>query len=561
MTSLVLSSAPLSEEYRHRLVGMLGKHLVFAHLAEVRRQPPLATLRHLRAAAAEGCYIAIEDDSSRAVLPILQAIGSATWPRRLQLIHEDLSTSGVSSARFPLAVAATLSATVTGSIAARRASAELKQLRSAARVELATPSPRRLLYINANLWFGLKAGGSVGHVAGVVNAFSRRGLDVSLATSPDPVMIAPSVHVKRLAPPASLGLPFELNYYSFQRYVVQVLARESTDLCYQRLSIGSYAGVVLSRRLSVPLVIEWNGSEAWIARNWGRRLRYEELALAAEDVSLKHAHIVVTVSVALRDELVERGVEPDRIVCHPNGVDPAIFDPERFSPAACAALRIDHNIPEHSIVVTFLGTFGRWHGAHVLARAIRKLGDTRADWLAKMGVRFLFVGEGPKLADVKDAIRASPAAPFVCFTGLVPQAMAPAYLAASDIVVAPHVPNADGSPFFGSPTKLFEYMAMGCAIVASDLDQLGDVLCDGIDVHRLTGRSLGDDSSATAILVPPGDADALATGIEFLVDRPAWRGILGRNARQLALRRYTWDHHVAAILERMELIGSTPRAT
>jgi len=561
MTSLVLSSAPLSEEYRKRLQGAFGENLAFTHLAEIRRQPPLAALKRLRAAATEHCYIAIEDDSSSAVLPILQAIGSATWPRRLQLIHADLSTSALSHARLPLAAAATVSATVKGRIAVRTAAAELEQLRHADRIEVAAAAPSRLLYLNANLWFGLKVGGSVGHVAGVVNAFSRRGLDVSLATAPDPVMIGPSVHLVRLAPPASLALPFELNYYSFQRYVVQSLMREPMDLCYQRLSIGSYAGVITSRRRRVALVIEWNGSEAWAARHWGRRLRYESLALAAEDVSLRHAHIVVTVSAALRNELIQRGIDSDRVVCHPNGVDPTIFDPKRFSPAALAALRSDHNIPEHGIVVTFLGTFGRWHGADVLARAIRKLGDTRADWLAKMCVRFLFVGEGPMLGDVKDALHASRAAPFVRFTGLVPQAEAPAYLAASDVVVAPHVPNADGSPFFGSPTKLFEYMAMGRAILASDLDQLGEVLCDGINVRLLSGLNLGGETSATAILLPPRDEEALANGIGFLVDNPGWRVALGRNVRELALRRYTWDHHVSAILERMEFIGSLPRAT
>ncbi len=59
------------------------------------------------------------------------------------------------------------------------------------------------------------------------------------------------------------------------------------------------------------------------------------------------------------------------------------------------------------------------------------------------------------------------------------QSEAPTYLAISDIVVSPTVPNPDGSPFFGSPTKLFEYMAMGKPIVASDLDQIGEVLTPG----------------------------------------------------------------------------------
>src|SRR5260370_4712029 len=111
MSWLVLSSAPLSEEYRTRLLENFDEHLVFTHLAEIRRQSPLAALKRLRAAATQTCYLAIEDDSSRAVLPILQAIGSATWPRRMRLINADLSTSGLSSARFPFAVAATLSAT------------------------------------------------------------------------------------------------------------------------------------------------------------------------------------------------------------------------------------------------------------------------------------------------------------------------------------------------------------------------------------------------------------------------------------------------------------------
>jgi hypothetical protein len=52
----------------------------------------------------------------------------------------------------------------------------------------------------------------------------------------------------------------------------------------------------------------------------------------------------------------------------------------------------------------------------------------------------------------------------------------PAYLDACDILASPHVPSIDESEFFGSPTKLFEYLAMEKGIVASRLGQVGEVI-------------------------------------------------------------------------------------
>jgi len=59
----------------------------------------------------------------------------------------------------------------------------------------------------------------------------------------------------------------------------------------------------------------------------------------------------------------------------------------------------------------------------------------------------------------------------VVFAGHVEHAQVPALLDACDILLSPHVPLEDGSEFFGSPTKLFEYMAMGKGIIASRLGQ------------------------------------------------------------------------------------------
>jgi glycosyltransferase involved in cell wall biosynthesis len=127
-------------------------------------------------------------------------------------------------------------------------------------------------------------------------------------------------------------------------------------------------------------------------------------------------------------------------------------------------------------------------------------------------------------------------------TGRVQQDSAPTYLAAADVLVSPHVPNPDGTPFFGSPTKIFEYMAMGRGIVASALGQLADVLDDG----------------RTALLVPPGDEAALAAGLEKLIMSRQLRESLGTNARAVVEESYTWRIHTRRIIERLaEILGET----
>ena len=103
------------------------------------------------------------------------------------------------------------------------------------------------------------------------------------------------------------------------------------------------------------------------------------------------------------------------------------------------------------------------------------------------------------------------------------------------MLVSPHVPNPDGTPFFGSPTKLFEYMAMGKGIVASNLDQIGEVLEDG----------------KTALLTPPGDVDALASAMARLAADAALRECLGGEARRVALERHTWRAHTQRTLDRL----------
>jgi glycosyltransferase involved in cell wall biosynthesis len=204
------------------------------------------------------------------------------------------------------------------------------------------------------------------------------------------------------------------------------------------------------------------------------------------------------------------------------------------------------------VVAAFVGTFGAWHGVEVLAQAIKQLAETNAAWLRKHKVHFLIVGDGLRMPQVREILSDASCQPFFTLTGLVPQAEAPTYIAAADLMLSPHVHNADGSRFFGSPTKLFEYMAMQKPIVAADLEQIGEVLRDSLRTESLPSTPLPPrDATALSVLMQPGDVPGLCRAIQFLVENPAWRATLGDNARREALTKYTWDRHVAAILDRL----------
>lgn len=547
----ILTNYPLSRDFQERLAAIVAPEALKLSVGEMRQRSVIQMLKYLRSLTIDRLFVPVEDENGLALLPVLKLLASVVPARHIYLVETDLRPQRISRIKAVGAVLSLMQASVCAYAAVVRARPEVTALLAEQRVVIDQPDGRNVLYLNANLWFGVKAGGSVGHISGVVNALLQEGHPVDFVSAGGRLLVSEGANYVQLQPPAHFGFPWEFNYYRFHFDVVkqikQLAGRHRFDLIYQRLSMANYSGVVLSRLLGVPLILEYNGSEAWIARNWGRPLREQVLAEQVEAVNLRHAHLIVTISDVLRDELLARGVEPERIVSYPNCIDPEMFDPARFTAQDKAALRARHGIPADAVVVTFIGTFGQWHGAEVLAQAIRRLIENHQGWVKAKKVHFLLVGDGSKMPEVRKNLGDHAQGPFVTLAGLVPQHEAPLYLAASDILSSPHVPNADGSRFFGSPTKLFEYMAMGKAIVASDLDQIGEVLANGLKVSNLP---LDDEANnePLALLSQPGSVLQHADGIRFLVDHQNWRERLGRNARREALNRYTWRHHVQAIL-------------
>ena len=496
------------------------------------RLPPLRLVRRLRELEVDEMVLLTDDLDQHEKLWRLQALGALTAAPARYLLDLRGRRLALSAARFLGRDLPLLACGLAGSGAVLlRTRRGLDRLLRAPRHVPRPAVGRRVALLRSDLWSGVPAGGSVAHTAGVASGFLRAGAaPYFVCTSAPPLVDARRVPIDTV--PASRlfnvfkEVPYFAHAWRFERAAAAVLARRGADLVYQRFDPACRAGVALSRRHRVPLVLEYNGSEVWIADHWDRPFRHRRLFVDTEEANLRHADLVVVVSEVLRAALLARGVEPDRVLAQPNGVDP-----ERYHPGVDgSAVRRRHGLSGRT-VVGFVGTFGMWHGAPVLARAARRVLRERPE------ARFLFVGDGRDRALCESILEDRRGQ--VAFTGLVPQEEGPEHLAAMDVLAAPHVPNPDGTRFFGSPTKLFEYMAMGRGIVASRLEQIGEVL----------------EHDRTALLVPPGDEEALAKALVALCDDEERRRRLGEAARRTALERHTREANVRGVLTRLESRG------
>jgi glycosyltransferase involved in cell wall biosynthesis len=372
---------------------------------------------------------------------------------------------------------------------------------------------------------GALAGGPTVHTLGVVNALVAHGVETVVFARHAPRGLDASVNT--VAVPRLYHFDPWLTRVEYSRALIRAADGESAGFVYQRYALGSYAGHEIARRLGVPLVLEYNGSEMWIARHWAHRKmarRGVRLRDRFERWTVREASLNVVASEPLRDELTAMGVARDRILVNPNGVDVDRLAPLRARTSR--EWRLAHGLPDVP-TIGFVGSFGPTHGVTLLPEMIDRVHALvpEAHWV--------IAGDGLLFGQVRSAIRRRGFSDRVFMPGLVPHPVALELLAASDVCISPHTPNPDGSRFFFSPIKLFEYMGLGKAVVASDMEQLGEVL-----EHERTG-----------LLFTPGDVEEGARAVaSLLTDEDRCRR-LGDAALEEARRHYTWDAHVRRILE------------
>jgi len=221
-----------------------------------------------------------------------------------------------------------------------------------------------------------------------------------------------------------------------------------------------------------------------------------------------------------QDRYIGRGVAEERIAYLPNGIDRDRFT---MPPAALVdQLRRRWEV-ERRPVVAYVGTLS------LTGHAV----DLLLDGFAKLLVRhpravLLVVGGGEDYDRLKQA--ATPGlGNAVRFTGWVPAAEVPAYLAVADVTVDPI--RDDLVARARAPMKITESLAVGTPVVTGDVGDRREMLADG----------------RAGVLVAPGDAQALAEGLARVLDNPD----LARDMRQAALahrEQYYWDNLIGAAL-------------
>ncbi len=225
----------------------------------------------------------------------------------------------------------------------------------------------------------------------------------------------------------------------------------------------------------------------------------------------KLSNRIFAVTEFLKNLLVDYGIDSDKIHVISNGVDSAVFRPNIDTSAVIEKYRLSDRV-----VVLFTGHLESWAGVSVIRRLAEELDKDFPQAVV------LLVGAGETSENLFQDLIENNLGHIVVHAGLHPYEDMPSFTAAADIALClfPNTPVAQAA----SPLKLFEYMASGVAIVATNVAGTAEVM----------NQSVG-------VLVSPDDTEGICNSVIALCKDPEYRTRLGAAARIEAERRFSWD--------------------
>ncbi len=394
----------------------------------------------------------------------------------------------------------------------------------------------KIAYTRTKFWFNLKAGGSLSHTLGVLKGFVNNNCEVKVISNErftgiedfNFEVIKPTIFQKRLSIIGEILYNFT-SKRQFKKYILEF----NPDYIYFRHSCRNFSIMQITKKLNIPVILEYNGKtkrifldkKKNIFKKLLNRVLFEPIYKIVDLYNFKNSRIIVVVSDYIKKDLIEVGINADKILVVPNGVDTKKFNHQTIIDNKKDRIKTIWGLEKFSHIVGFIGTFGEWHGIPQLVSAIKR---TNLEY-SHLNIVFLLVGSGVLKEYAEENLKSFRN---VIFTGIIPYNEIEYYIDICDILVSPHCYPKDGGEFFGSPTKLFEYMAMGKGIVASNLGQIGEVL----------------EHNKTAILVEPNNVENLVKGIIKLAKNRDLRNALGKEAKKVAYEKYTWDQNIKIII-------------
>ena len=366
----------------------------------------------------------------------------------------------------------------------------------------------------------------------IINFQRALGLDPVVLTSPKHPLAAPAreeidgiAYHRTAAHVSGAGrLPYvgELALMARLGGRIAALARaEGADIVHAHSPVlNGLPALWAGRRLGIPVVYEarafWEDAAVDHGTTREGSLRYR-VTRALETMLFKKSNQVVVIAAAMRDEIVRRGVAASRVAVVPNGVDT-----ERFSPVPRAHALAQRLGLEGAPVLGFIGSFYRYEGLRFLVEALPQLRKRLP------GVRVLLVGGGEDDAALR-ALGAS-AREGVVFAGQVPHHQIRDYYSLLDIFVCPRLRMRLTE--LVTPLKPLEAMAMGQAVLGSDVGGIAELVKDGV----------------TGVLFKAESRESFVAAAATLGSDAGLRGRLGRTARQVMLEERSWGHVVSNYL-------------
>lgn len=314
-------------------------------------------------------------------------------------------------------------------------------------------------------------------------------------------------------------------FFAVYNEVKRDIPRGQNDLFLVRYSLSNYFIMRYLHRSGYKVLLEVHGLAHIEEQEYGQTymptLYYMVLAYL-EKRMLGWADEITTGSESSKKSVTALGIKEGRIHVVPNAV--AL---DKFNHVTHPDKIVEKYHLENKIVIGFVGSFARYHGLEILLEIGRNLHKRHKN------IIFLLVGRNVHGSDnPAQKVLAEGLSHIFRFTGEVPHFSVPLFIAVMDIAIIPDF------NVYGSPMKLFEYMAMRKAIVAPDAPPIREIIENG----------------ETGMLFERGNVAEAQKAIEKLIEHKELCHRLGQRAHKKVTELYTWEQRaekIVGIAERM----------